>query len=344
MKAGPRGRFGRRAFTLIELLVVIAVIAVLVAILLPAVQSAREAARRTQCKNNLKQLGLALANYNEQWGVFPTSYVHRGGPSSYFGSWWDPAEHRGRSWLVQIMPFIDRENLYDAVPPNVPMSELLDVISQPVEVFLCPSDGGDGAKPFRGDMGEFLTVDGGPQGPYADQPVGLTNYKTCLGSNWHVGGFAVRSDTGRNGNQVNGFHWPNGFAGRNDLQFIVGGGRPLWQTRLRDVTDGASNTIAVGEAASDWSIYGWWACHSCNMATAGLPLNYQGHVLPGETVETMTRFRNTWQSVWGFHSRHPGGANFALVDGATRFIADSIDQDVYEGLATISAAEVIPKF
>ena len=333
-----------RGFTLIELLVVIAIIAVLVAILLPAVQQAREAARRTQCKNNLKQLSLGLQNYHDQWRQFPTSYVHRGGPTSYAGSWWDPEQHRGRSWLVQIMPMIDEANIAAQITPGVPMSDQLDVIATPVSTFVCPSDTHDGVMTDRGDMAPIPASNTGPTGPYASTPVGVTNYKTCLGSNWHVGGFSVASEAGRNSGQANGFHYPNGFAGRNDLQFVVGGGRPLWQTRMRDIQDGSSNTLAIGEAVADWSIYNWWACQSCNMATAGIPINYQGYVLPGETPESMVRFQQNWQSVWGFHSRHPGGAQFSLADGSARFLSDLIDLQLYRALATIDGSEVVEKF
>ena len=335
-------RPARPGFTLIELLVVIAVIAILVAILLPAVQQAREAARRTQCKNNLKQLALALHNYESQYAMFPASFVHRGGPTTYNGSWWDPEQHRGRSWLIQVMPMLELENLADQLPGGVPMSELMDVAATPVPSFTCPSDTHDGVLAGRGDSGT-ITGGGGVAGPYADRPLGVTNYKTCLGSNWHVGGFSVASESGRNAGLRNGFHWPNGFAGRNDMAFMTGG-RPLFATRLRDVTDGASNTLAVGEAVADWSIYGWWACQSCNMATAGIPINYAGYVLPGETRESMTRFSDTWQSVWSFHSRHPGGSQFAFADGRVRFLNETIGVDTYRGLATISGAELPGEF
>src|SRR5262249_6699496 len=127
--------YGRRktGFTLIELLVVIAIIAVLVALLLPAVQQAREAARRSQCKNNLKQLGLALHNYHEQYKVFCNS---RGGPNDGSGRQGD------ESGMVQLLPFIDQAPLYQQIPSTVP-NVCWDTGFAPwraqIGVFLCPS-------------------------------------------------------------------------------------------------------------------------------------------------------------------------------------------------------------
>ena len=129
----------RQAFTLVELLVVIAVIGILIGLLLPAVQAAREAARRMSCQNNLKNIGLALHNYESTYRVFPAGYQHEFGPT---GSALQPANHKGLAWGAAMLPQLEQGSLYEAINFDVPMWD--DVNRQPREtflsVFLCPSD------------------------------------------------------------------------------------------------------------------------------------------------------------------------------------------------------------
>lgn len=124
----------RRGFTLIELLVVIAIIGVLIALLLPAVQQARESARRAQCKNNLKQLGLALHNYSDTHRVFPSGYIYRPGSQSENAA--------GFGWGAMLLPFVDQKNLYEKFNWNVPIWDAANAgpRDQHLAVFLCPSD------------------------------------------------------------------------------------------------------------------------------------------------------------------------------------------------------------
>ena len=127
-------KFNRRGFTLIELLVVIAIIAILVALLLPAVQQAREAARRTQCKSNLKQIGIALHNYHETYGCFPPFFIHRTGNATRIAD-----ANKGANWLVFLLPQLEQASLYNQWDFNIPANQNPGR-SQEVAAFKCPTD------------------------------------------------------------------------------------------------------------------------------------------------------------------------------------------------------------
>ena len=201
----------RSGFTLIELLVVIAIIAILIALLLPAVQQAREAARRSQCKNNLKQIGLALHNYHDTHLILPSLAFGHGGASD--------APVPAFVWSVMILPGLDQAPLYNAMNPGpTSLQDLFNtangrtLLQTPLTVFLCPSDAGGSLNENRPFTKAVTGVN-----PFH---LSKSNYPACGGDALNEGAFPGNENT-------------------------VSSGR-----RFRDVTDGLSNTIFVGERGS----------------------------------------------------------------------------------------------
>ncbi|MEZ6064552.1 MAG: DUF1559 domain-containing protein [Planctomycetaceae bacterium] len=296
-----------RGFSLIELMVVIAVIAMLVALLLPAVQSTREAARRTRCRSNLHQLGIGLQSYETTHRMFAINY----GSGPFDG------RNLGASWIAQLLPFIEQKPLWDRIefgrPAETPAN--LAASSTVIEVLLCSSDAhGTGVMENRR---QTLF------------PQAITNYKACLGSNWGEGTWApLASVTGRNAGQTDGQDRCNGFMCR-------GGFLPPVSTRVRDLTDGSSNIIAVGEAVPEWTWHTWWYWFNATTATCAIPLN--DWTIPEDTLDD-------WHQNSGFASRHPGGGQFTFADQRVVFISENINRDVYRELATIQGGEVVPGF
>ncbi len=297
----------KRAFTLIELLVVLAIVGLLLALLLPAVQSVREAARRMQCRNNLKQIGLALHNYEATNGTFPINY----GIGLYNDT------NRGASWLPRVLPYLDQTPLYSKVKWFEPLTEPDNnaVASTVVASFLCPSDiHGSGVMSNRRNTAVARAVN---------------NYKACLGSNWEWGPFSPAvSTSGRNANQTNGLELCNGFLCR-------GGDLPPTSTRMADITDGTTQTFAVGEAVPEWTWHTWWYGVNASTATCAVPLN---HWRKPETSLA------DWFENYSFASRHMGGAHFLMVDGSVRFVSENINTNTYRAIATIQGSEVIGEF
>ena len=264
-------RSQRRAFTLIELLVVIAIIAILIALLLPAVQQAREAARRSQCKNNLKQIGLALHNYEETYTTLPPMVV---GPAA--------ATAPEFAWSVMILPQLDQAPLYDQL--NTTTNTMQNVITAnpnlfftPLTVFLCPSDPGMSVnenRPFPNGMGTNLRF-------------AKSNYPGNHGDAGNTGVFI-------------------------DNRSI----------RFRDVTDGLSNTIFVGERASgEGAFAALWA------GITNTPNVVQSQAVRGNSLYRLQdgeSFTGATAPNEAFTSEHAGGVHFLLGDGTVRFISDNI--------------------
>ncbi len=284
-----------RGFTLIELLVVIAIIALLIALLLPAVQAGREAARRAQCLNNLKQVALALQNYHDAVGAFPMSYA--AAPKFVDGST-DVAP--GWAWSALILAQLERSAAFHAINFGLPVEagENSTVVRSRVDAYLCPSD--------RISNGPFVLSDAG------NNPLGLvdsTSYAACVGDD--------RADT-TTGLDNDGLG--NGVLFRNS------------RVRLADITDGASQTIVVGERA--WSITeGTWA----GVVRAGVvrrgPSNpcpttgasyYPAATLAQAHCNVLNSISDPDGGLDDFSSRHPGGANLAYADGSVRFFKSVI--------------------
>jgi prepilin-type N-terminal cleavage/methylation domain-containing protein/prepilin-type processing-associated H-X9-DG protein len=279
-RAPTRGYEPRRpGFTLIELLVVIAMIGILVALLLPAVQAAREAARRVQCVNNLKQLGTALHNYHDTFGKFPPGWVDSG--------------NYGWGWNVFLFPFTEQKALYDSL--DVDRKTLIQVnnnaTTQPLLLTVipnlrCPSDS---AK----DVGE-QTVGGGAN----QRPVATSNYAGCRGF-FNMANGDTSNDPIIDNTLNNGVLYANS------------------RVRFADITDGTSNTLAVGEKGID----------SSNGATPPVRAACwagDGRTQNGNAVTACVRGKINQGNQNNFSSSHPGGANFVLCDASVRFVSEDI--------------------
>jgi prepilin-type N-terminal cleavage/methylation domain-containing protein len=315
-------KLSRRAFTLIELLVVIAIIAILIALLLPAVQQAREAARRTECKNKMKQIGLALHNYHDTFNMFPMSYTTDGAFN---------VTTRGRSWMTGILPYIELANLYathdqsaplapaNTNPLPLPYSPNTVVAMTVIPAFLCPSDPSSGTGKLTGRAN--LT---------ANDAFGVNNYKAVAGSNWRWGTFPYIHPTGRNSGSDNGLDAGNGWMCRNNRA-----AGPL-VTRMRDITDGTSNTLFVGEALPGRSNHSTWYYFNHTTATCSVPLN---HYQRNQSITV-----GDWGNNYSFASQHIGGGQFLMGDGAVKFVSENIDLQLYRNAATIDGGEVLGEF
>jgi len=305
-----RHRFG---FTLIELLVVIAIIAILIALLLPAVQQAREAARRTQCKNNLKQLGLAMHNYHDVANQFPPGYVLQGTAGS-FGNW---------GWATYLLPYIEQGPVYNLLSPgSLTMANCLadtsaggrrQALQTPLAAFRCPSDTAPALN--HGPPGAA----GAPETGYQFGGVSLatSNYLAVNGSR------SLRNDSGSPG--ANGsIGYANGLFFRNSSMGI------------RNITDGTSNTLLLGERA--WQVDGTrvYAGVVFGIRSAADAVNENDRglmMIAGCGLIQINSTVNTTAGTYAEHRRHfssthTGGAHFAIADGSVRFISENADHDV----------------
>jgi len=324
-------RLRSRAFTLVELLVVIAIIGILVALLLPAVQAAREAARRTQCSNNLKQYGLALHNYHDVNKALPP-----GGLWNVMAADWG---HPNPSWQARVLPYSEQQAVYDKIDwdlmnyskPARGYESIVDVASQKrlrqvrLPYAWCPSDdsnpdqGGWAQTSYSGSLGWQRT-------PSAN---GSCN-QFLQTADVHFENLAWNADHGNT--------WR-----KQDLSGIFTRCGTDEAMNFSAIRDGTSNVILVGEILS--------MCHDHN---GGL-WHYNGmgnaHASTSAPINTMTTCVDTqqeaqrrgylnpqcftksnWNYSWGFRSRHPGGAQFVFADGSTHFLSQTLNYATYQYL------------
>ncbi|WP_165075881.1 DUF1559 domain-containing protein [Paludisphaera rhizosphaerae] len=369
-------RSARRGFTLIELLVVIAIIAVLIALLLPAVQAAREAARRMQCTNNLKQLGLGIANYMDVNNVTPMhQYRHAAeGGAGYTGD---------HAWYCALLPFVEQTAMYNNLnmvytdqwvysgPLMGPNPTENTVIRASVSTFLCPSDG--------------VVNTGSGAGNIAYQP-GNFNYVANSG---HPRNILMPGDSPNGGNvpPLTGIiSMTRMYSGQGSCKSAAYGATAAITVSLASITDGTSNTASVSESLlndgtgnhrdprrnlnytnsamvektdvpalsvvqdaragvinwKDWSYYKGltWAYSDA------WERHVYAHVLPPNMPNVNTYASNTFRcqegdSAMNPSSNHPGGVNTAFCDGSVRFIKDSIGLNAWWALGTRNGGEII---
>lgn len=327
----------RVGFTLIELLVVIAIIAILIALLLPAVQQAREAARRTQCRNNLKQLGLALHNYHDVHSRFPPGFVSQFDVNTIDDI--TSSEPGMFAWGALILPYVEQGNLYESLDPGGQFTldqKLADpttfpnfkaALQTPLSVFRCPSDSGPPLNDFRPEHPESEQTGGfyhrmvwDNVSPDSVIPIATSNYVMCMNA----------------GDSTTPSVWPGQYGPALGIGFQNSG------IRIRDITDGTTNTFALGERAWRFAdltvgagtVYGI----SANVPappgeTQGLDPGGSWNVKAAQTnVLSLTYdglnrndFNRQHQSR-GFNSVHTGGAFFVMCDGSVQFISENIDQ------------------
>jgi prepilin-type N-terminal cleavage/methylation domain-containing protein/prepilin-type processing-associated H-X9-DG protein len=298
----------RRGMTLIEVLVVISIIGMLMSLLLPAVQASREAARRAQCQNSLKQLSSAVEGFHSAHGRFPPG--HFGGP---YGT--GPDSHAW-SWTAEILPLIERRDVYEL--GNIREQTLASSMatSQQLPLLLCPSSGAAGLRTDGGDfplpVGEstYKAVNGSNWGTDATWPPGL-NIVTSIATDW--------AHQGTNGS-YDGLDEGDGPMFRSDYD--------TRQSKDR-IRDGTSHTLLIGEDVPSESAYLSWPYANHAYGTCAIPPNRKGKSIAD------------WPNNYSFRSQHPGGLNFALADGSVRWINDAIELRVYRAIATIDGGELI---
>lgn len=315
----------RPAFTLVELLVVIAIIGVLVGLLLPAVQSAREAARRMSCSNNLKQFGLAMHNYHATFNVFPAGYRNQFNTVPTNGTQYSAAlaaEFSSWAWSAAILPQMEASANYeilqvgsvrlaDALIPGGPVNRL-EALQTPIAAYRCPSD----ISPETNDGKQIQDRNG------TSRPVATSNYMGVNSSRkWHGSNGAWITGPGRG--ELNQWgagpgenHYPNGIFWRDS------------KVGFKAILDGTSNTLMIGERG--------WELNN----PAGTTFNCRAGNIYGERISNeQSEVHRTLGSMAGplnfangncnkgFSSLHVGGVQFLLCDGSVRFLTDSIDHN-----------------
>jgi prepilin-type N-terminal cleavage/methylation domain-containing protein len=338
----PHSVSRRSAFTLVEFLVVIAIIGVLVALLLPAVQSAREAARRMQCGNNLKQMGLAIHGFYDTNARYPYS----GTPNrNYTCCTQDDAQW---SMWARLLPYIEQRAVEGMLNPTAVSSQAktsgitfdtarfdgnLAVAAVPLKPFHCPSDP---SKRVRSDMGDLSNLS-----------VSVSSYKGVSGQNWTQAG-ALWQCPGVAGHFNAAFNWTsdpnstafdknNGMNNGDGMFFRIDNKRKL---RMAEIVDGLSNTFFVGENTAEVTQHAALFWYNHIGGTCCIPPNIGTSIKFKPSGQAYSR-SGDFANLYSFRSYHPAGLQFTLGDGSVRFVGERVSMATYRAMATIAGGEVI---
>jgi len=347
--AATNGR--ERGFTLVELLVVIAIIGVLVALLLPAVQAAREAARRSQCSNNMRQVALAIINFHDNRNHQPQYHAAfppgtSGGSGSGRGggatAWtYNYATDPGPVWSVLILPYMEQQPLFDRFDKKVTMNHANNrpAVQHIVTTYVCPS-AESASQPIM-DRDNAAHSNPSPSlGLYYGASMGPTEPDTCHFCS-DKSGVADKNGTDSNGTENSSccqgkaygtlsYETPQLKPGDSSTGMF---GRNYIKRKFREVTDGLSNTILIGETIPEQCIY---------QATYGPNFSLAGTSIPLNTFEPPCKAPPGCHNLaCGFKSYHPGGAQFAFVDGSVHLINETIDYQLYNELGTRAGGETV---
>lgn len=314
----------QRAFTLIELLVVIAIIAILIALLLPAVQQAREAARRTQCKNNLKQIGLSLHNYHDVAGQFPMQAVY---------GYWDGAANqpRNHTWISMLLPYFDQAPLYNQIDFSAPAWGQAHVDGNEISALRCPSDTGTNRSNTRSLV--------------------ITNYAANEGHHWWSDGSGPNRGVFTKGLEASIRDIRDGTSNTVAIAEVCGGsyaggpgnsngnGRPrigneaVFRSAFVAATFTAAVTQGTDPAGNPYThpdgsaISGWFQ--------GGSPHHYAPIFMNHGGINTQ------WS---GSNSFHTGGVQVLMADGAVRFTSENLDWGLWRALNSVNGGETIGEF
>jgi prepilin-type N-terminal cleavage/methylation domain-containing protein/prepilin-type processing-associated H-X9-DG protein len=334
----PFAKNPNRGFTLVELLVVIAIIGILVGLLLPAVQQVREAARRVSCQNNLRQLGLALHNYQSALSKFPPGYAYMSGAdyaaqTGYpVAPGYDDANYLGQAWGAFVLPYIEQNNLYQTIDFDLPGFDVANLPARetPLGTFLCPTD--------AWSQSNFVIRD--------DSVTPVERYAAAsYCANWGPAS-GVLETPGDPSDDINLDATPDQSDGPFFRNSRIG---------FRDIADGTSNTLALGERTNgpildeNGEPIGapphpnfenvWFAA----IRDIVVPDDDHGHMVLFDTEYAPNQSRGEGTGAdRAISAPHPGVAQFAFMDGSVHTVSDQIELQVYRALSSIRGGEVVP--